>query len=40
VEVPSGHDDIRPAAREVPPAALPDEVLNYVLPSRYCLPDE
>ena len=38
--VPSGHDLYAPTAREVPPAELPDDALGYVLPSRYCLPDE
>jgi transglutaminase-like putative cysteine protease len=27
-------------ARETPVALLPDEILSFVLPSRYCLPDE
>jgi transglutaminase-like putative cysteine protease len=40
VQVSPGHDEARPEAREIPPAELPDEVLAYVLPSRYCLPDE
>jgi transglutaminase-like putative cysteine protease len=31
---------IEPSAREVPAASLPDEVLSYVMPSRFCLPDE
>ena len=29
-----------PDASEVPVALLPDEVLNFVMPSRFCLPDE
>jgi transglutaminase-like putative cysteine protease len=33
-------DVIEPNAREVPVAALPDEVLSFVMPSRFCLPDE
>ena len=33
-------DVIEPAAPEMPVALLPDEVLNFVMPSRFCLPDE
>jgi transglutaminase-like putative cysteine protease len=33
-------DLIAPGAREVPVPLLPDEVLNFVMPSRFCLPDE
>ena len=33
-------DVIQPDAREIPVAALPDEVLSFVMPSRFCLPDE
>ena len=33
-------DVIEPDAPEVPVARLPDEVLSFVLPSRFCLPDE
>ncbi len=33
-------DVIEPDAREIPVAELPDEVLGFVMPSRYCLPDE
>ncbi len=33
-------DVIEPDAREVPVAALPDETLSFVMPSRFCLPDE
>jgi transglutaminase-like putative cysteine protease len=36
-------DDIDPAdldAEEIPPDRLPDEVLAFTLPSRFCLPDE
>jgi transglutaminase-like putative cysteine protease len=33
-------DVIAPDAAETPPASLPDEVLSFVMPSRYCLPDE
>jgi transglutaminase-like putative cysteine protease len=33
-------DLIEPDARETPVAALPDDVLSFVMPSRFCLPDE
>ena len=33
-------DLIVPDARETPVELLPDEVLGYVMPSRFCLPDE
>jgi transglutaminase-like putative cysteine protease len=33
-------DLIQPEAAETPVGLLPDEVLGYVLPSRFCLPDE
>ena len=33
-------DLVEPAAREIPVARLPHEVLNFVMPSRFCLPDE
>jgi transglutaminase-like putative cysteine protease len=33
-------DDIDPAAPELAPAELPDDVLVYLLPSRYCQSDE
>lgn len=33
-------DLIEPATPETPVAALPDEVLTFVMPSRFCLPDE
>jgi transglutaminase-like putative cysteine protease len=33
-------DLIDSSVSEVPVASLPDEVLGYVLPSRFCLPDE
>jgi transglutaminase-like putative cysteine protease len=33
-------DLIAPGAREIPVDSLPDEVLSYVMPSRFCLPDE
>jgi transglutaminase-like putative cysteine protease len=40
VAVPDTPDDINLDARECPPAELPDEVLAFILPSRYCLSDE
>jgi hypothetical protein len=33
-------DVIEPDTPETPVAALPDEVLSFVMPSRFCLPDE
>jgi len=33
-------DMIVPDATETPIAALPDEALSFVMPSRFCLPDE
>jgi transglutaminase-like putative cysteine protease len=33
-------DVIAPGVPETPPVSLPDDVLSYVLPRRYCLPDE
>jgi transglutaminase-like putative cysteine protease len=33
-------DLIEPDAPEIPVASLPDEVLSFVMPSRFCLPDE
>jgi transglutaminase-like putative cysteine protease len=33
-------DVIEPHARETPVASLPDETLSFVMPSRFCLPDE
>jgi transglutaminase-like putative cysteine protease len=33
-------DVIEPDAQETPIAALPDEALSFVMPSRFCLPDE
>jgi transglutaminase-like putative cysteine protease len=33
-------DVILPNADEVPVALLPDEVVSFVMPSRFCLPDE
>ena len=40
VEVPDDLDDEHKAAREMPPGSLPDDVLVYTLPSRYCLSDQ
>ena len=40
VVVQSPSDVIVPDAPETPPALLPDEVLSFVMPSRFCLPDE
>ena len=40
VDVPPDLDEIDEAAFELPPGALPAEVLVYTLPSRYCLSDE
>ncbi|MGQ0837446.1 transglutaminase-like domain-containing protein [Actinokineospora sp.] len=39
VDVPDATEDADPDAPELPPEALPDDVLIYTLPSRYCLPD-
>jgi transglutaminase-like putative cysteine protease len=39
VEVPDATEDVDLDAAEVPVARLPDAVLLYTLPSRYCLPD-
>jgi len=33
-------DVIEPDAMETPVASLPDDVLSFVMPSRFCLPDE
>ena len=33
-------DLIAPDTPETPVAALPDEILSFVMPSRFCLPDE
>ncbi len=33
-------DVIEPAAAEVPVTLLPDDVLRFIMPSRFCLPDE
>jgi transglutaminase-like putative cysteine protease len=34
------NDRIIPGAAEIPVGALPDEVLSFIMPSRFCLPDE
>lgn len=39
VTVPDATEDINLDAAEVPSAQLPDDVLVYTMPSRYCLPD-
>ena len=39
VEVPDSTEDVDPTAPELAPDDLPDDVLVYTLPSRYCLPD-
>jgi transglutaminase-like putative cysteine protease len=39
VLVPDATEDADRHAPELPPERLPDEVLLYTLPSRYCLPD-
>ncbi len=36
----SPHDRIEPEVAETPVGELPDEVLSFVMPSRFCLPDE
>src|SRR5882757_5473869 len=33
-------DVIDPDAREIPVSELPDETIAFVMPSRFCLPDE
>jgi transglutaminase-like putative cysteine protease len=37
--VPDATEEVDPAAPELAPEDLPDDVLIYTLPSRYCLPD-
>ena len=37
--VPDATEDADEQVPELPPEELPDEVLIYTLPSRYCLPD-
>jgi transglutaminase-like putative cysteine protease len=39
VDVPDATEDVDLDAAEVPVARLPDDVLIYTMPSRYCLPD-
>ena len=39
IEVPGLVDEVAPDAVELPVEALPDEVLHYTLPSRFCLSD-
>jgi transglutaminase-like putative cysteine protease len=39
IEVPDATEDADEEAPQLSPEALPDEVLLYTLPSRYCLPD-
>jgi transglutaminase-like putative cysteine protease len=39
VEVPDATEDVDPQAQEMLPDLLPDDVLLFTLPSRYCLPD-
>jgi transglutaminase-like putative cysteine protease len=39
VTVPDAPEDVDEDAPEILPADLPDDVLIYTLPSRYCLPD-
>jgi transglutaminase-like putative cysteine protease len=38
--VADGPDAADPSAEEVPPDRLPDDVLAFTLPSRFCLPDQ
>jgi transglutaminase-like putative cysteine protease len=38
-EVPDAVEDADEEARELAPTELPDDVLVYTLPSRYCVPD-
>ncbi len=40
VLVPPDLDEVDESARETPPGQLPDDVLVFTLPSRYCLSDE
>jgi transglutaminase-like putative cysteine protease len=40
VTIAQPHDVIEPATPETPVADLPDEVLTFIMPSRFCLPDE
>jgi transglutaminase-like putative cysteine protease len=38
--VSSPADVVEPSARETPVELLPDETISFVMPSRFCLPDE
>ena len=40
VTVPARPDEVVPDAREAPPEELADDLLRWVLPSRFCHPDE
>ena len=40
VEVPTPRDQIAPGTPETPIMELPDEFVGYLMPSRFCLPDE
>jgi transglutaminase-like putative cysteine protease len=40
VIVDNPRDRVVPEAQETPVMALPDDVLHFVMPSRFCLPDE
>jgi transglutaminase-like putative cysteine protease len=40
VEISDEADEVVPEARQAPVEALPDDVLHFTLPSRYCLSDE
>jgi transglutaminase-like putative cysteine protease len=39
IDVPDAVEDVDESAQEIAPDDLPDDVLIYTLPSRYCLPD-
>src|SRR5690242_16688680 len=39
-EVPDATEEVNEDATEIAPADLPDDVMIYTLPSRFCLPDE
>ncbi len=39
VEVSDKKDDVAPGAQQLPVEELPDDVLHFTLPSRYCLSD-
>lgn len=40
VSLDAPHDQIAPGATETEIMALPDELIGYLMPSRFCLPDE